>query len=57
MRCTLCNNEIERYDVKFNTLEINNSIKVNLCQNCISKIMKWQKEIILKLFPIKRFNK
>lgn len=51
MLCSLCEKPIENYNEQYNQLELNNSKKVYLCEDCIQKIMHWRQEILTKLFP------
>lgn len=49
--CVLCGKLIDKYNPVFNQLVISDSRSVDLCQNCIDKFLKWQRELLKKLFP------
>jgi len=59
--CSLCKKPIEKYDPRFNHLNIDESVSVDICQGCIDKFFRWQGELYSKLFPTtamkKRFGK
>ncbi|MFA5259293.1 MAG: hypothetical protein WC402_04430 [Candidatus Pacearchaeota archaeon] len=57
MDCAICKKSIEKYDSNFNHLIINESCEVDLCQDCINKIFKWQGELYAKLFPTSAMKK
>jgi len=61
MDCSLCKKPIEKYDLTFNHLKIDESCEVDICQNCIDKFFKWQGSLFAKLYPTnamkKRFGK
>lgn len=61
MNCNLCEKEIIPYIPEFNYLVIDEHHFVNICSECIDKIMKWQSKKYAILFPTtvakKRFGK
>ena len=57
MNCSLCEKPIENYHSTFNHLKIDEKHEIDICQNCVEKIKKWQQEIIAKLFPTKNMKK
>ncbi len=57
MNCKLCNKPIKNYSLSLHHFKIDDSIEVDLCQNCIDKFFKWQGGISAKLFPTKALKK
>jgi hypothetical protein len=57
MKCVLCNQDIKNYNPIFHQLQIDESRAVDICPECIDKIMKWQGNIISNLFPTKAMKK
>ena len=57
MKCKLCEKEIKNYNPVFNQLKIDDSKNVDICQDCIDKFLKWQGNVIAKLFPSKVMKK
>ena len=57
MECTLCKEQIKNYTPEFNQLEINESLRVQICQSCVNKFVNWQQRKFAKLFPTKRAKK
>jgi len=53
MKCKICEEEIIGYNKTLNSLNINKEKKVEICQECIDKFLKWQQIIFAKLFPTK----
>jgi hypothetical protein len=51
MKCVICNKDIENYTPEFHELKVDNSHSVTICNECVDKIMKWQGNIVGKLFP------
>jgi len=57
MKCTLCDETIDKYDPKFHHLNINESRSVDICSECMDKVVKWQSSIYANLFPTKALKK
>ncbi|MFA6072595.1 MAG: hypothetical protein WC758_00580 [Candidatus Woesearchaeota archaeon] len=57
MNCKLCDKEILNYSSKFNHLKIDESCSVDICSNCIDKVVDWQGSVVAKLFPTKSLKK
>jgi ribosomal protein L16/L10AE len=57
MKCNLCEKEIENYSSQFNHFEIDEMHSIEICRNCLEKMMKWRQGIYAKLFPTKIFKK
>lgn len=57
MKCTLCESPITDYNVLFNHLKIDESHSLDICQDCIDKIVKWQQSGYAHLFPTKTSKK
>lgn len=53
IQCTLCKQEINNYNKRFNHLDIDKDNSVDICSECIDKFRKWQKNILSDLFPTK----
>lgn len=53
MKCVFCEQYIENYSEEFNRFVIDKSKSVAICLNCIHKLVKWQQEVFIKLFPTK----
>lgn len=51
MKCVFCEKNIENYNEKFNRFVISKTKSVDLCLDCIHKLVKWQQEVFTKLFP------
>jgi hypothetical protein len=51
MTCVLCKKSIDTYNAKYHQLKIDDSLSVDLCPDCISKFLDWQKDIFSTLFP------
>jgi len=57
MKCHVCGQPIQNYQQALHHLTINESQGVDICQDCIDKIIKWQGSIYAKLFPTKAMKK
>ena len=60
MNCDLCLKEIENYSATLNQLKIDETRKVQICKDCVTKFVKWQQSIYATLFPtrqMKRYKK
>ena len=57
MDCSICKKPIEKYNVNFNHLKIDEKISVDICQDCIDKFFKWQGSVYAKLFPTNMMKK
>lgn len=57
MNCTLCHQPIENFNPLMHQLSIKEGETVELCAECIGKIMKWQQGIYATLFPTKLAKK
>ena len=57
MKCTLCDEEISNYHPEFNHFEIDEKHSIEICKNCLDKLIKWQQKIYTKLFPTKVLKK
>jgi len=57
VRCILCEQSIIRYYPEFNHLKIDDSHAVDICSECIRKIMQWQRGKYTLLFPTKAIKK
>ena len=55
--CNLCEKIINRYDAKFHHLKIDESHSIDICPECLDKIVKWQGSIYANLFPTKTLKK
>ncbi|MDD5111511.1 MAG: hypothetical protein PHG85_03120 [Candidatus Altiarchaeota archaeon] len=51
--CTLCKKPIDKYHPEFNHLEIDDSHAIDVCPECVDKLIKWQQRTFAKLFPTK----
>lgn len=57
MKCTLCNEPIDNYNLAFHHLKIDEQHAADICQKCIDKFVKWQGAIYADLFPTKAMKK
>ena len=57
MNCKLCESNIKNYSPKFNRLKIDQTHKIDVCEDCIEKFTKWRQQIIAQLFPTKTMKK
>ena len=57
MNCKLCDTPIKNYNSEFNHLKIDETHKIDVCEDCIDKFTKWRQEILVKLFPTKTMKK
>ena len=57
MQCDLCLNEIENYNASFNQLKIDEIRVVYICQDCVTKFIKWQQSIYATLYPTKQMKR
>jgi hypothetical protein len=57
MKCILCQKEIIKYDSRFHHIKIDDSHEVDICPECMDKIVKWQGKIYSELFPTKALKK
>jgi hypothetical protein len=57
MNCSLCEKPIKNYHSTFNHLKIDETHEIEICQDCVEKIQKWQQEKLAKLFPTKSMKK
>ncbi len=57
MKCALCGKTIEKYDIKFHHLIIDEKHSADICPDCLDKITKWQSKINASLFPTKTMKK
>lgn len=57
MKCTLCKKPIEKYSIDFNYLLIDECNEINICLDCVDKVVKWQKNNLARLFPTKTAKK
>jgi hypothetical protein len=57
MKCTLCEHPIKNYEPEFHHLKIDESHAADICSDCIDKFVRWQGNIIVKLFPTKALKK
>jgi hypothetical protein len=53
IKCALCKEEIENYRKPFNNFEIDETLSVDICSECIQKFLKWQQKNYATLFPTK----
>lgn len=57
MKCVLCEKEIKDYNSSFNHLVIDENRSVDICQECITKFVKWQGKMLAVLFPTRALKK
>ena len=57
MKCTLCKKDINNYTIEFNHLKIDETNSIDICQDCLEKLVNWQKTNYAKLFPTKTLKK
>jgi hypothetical protein len=57
MKCSLCEKAIIDYNAGFHHLVIDDTHSVDICPECIDKLMKWQGKILASLFPTKALKK
>lgn len=57
MKCTICNEEIQKYNLDFNNLKIDEFKSVDICQDCIDKFVKWQQKLFVKIYPTSALKK
>lgn len=57
MNCSLCEKTIDKYDLAFNHLKIDDLHFVDICKECLDKIVKWQQRNYAALFPTKTMKK
>jgi hypothetical protein len=61
MDCGLCERPIKDYDRMLNHLDIDGTHSVEICRDCLDRILKWQQGVYARLFPTnaakKRFGK
>ena len=57
MKCQICGQPIRNYQPALHHLTINESQGVDICQDCVDKIIRWQGSIYAKLFPTKAMKK
>ena len=57
MKCTLCETTITNYNSSFNHLKIDETHSIEICQECITKFVKWQQSTYAHLFPTKSSKK
>lgn len=56
MKCELCKKDIKNFIEKFNQLELENN-RVNICEDCKDRFLKWQQGIFADMFPTKAIKK
>jgi hypothetical protein len=57
MDCALCKKPIKNYHPKYNSLEIDESSSVDICQECVDRFLKWQQGVFADQFPTKAAKK
>ena len=57
MNCKLCNQNIKTYNPLFHHLKIDENHEVDICLECMDKIVMWQGSIYAHLFPTKALKK
>jgi hypothetical protein len=57
MKCNLCEKPIEEYHPELNHLRIDDTHEVDICPECLSKLVKWQGGVITRLFPTSAMKK
>jgi hypothetical protein len=57
MKCSLCEKSINNYNPTFNHLTIDEKHAVDICPDCLDKLVKWQSGIYATLFPTKALKK
>jgi hypothetical protein len=56
-KCVLCDEQIKPYQETYNHLEIDETRSVDICQDCIRKVVKLQQKNTATLFPTKTAKK
>jgi len=57
MECNLCNKPIKDYNPVFHHLKIDDTISVDICPECVDKVVKWHGKVISELFPTRAMKK
>jgi hypothetical protein len=57
MKCKLCDRAIKSYDPTFHQFNINDTLAVPICLECVDKFVKWQGSIYSRLFPTTAMKK
>ena len=57
MKCGICDKTIEKYNPAFNHLDVDKSLSVDICSDCIDAFVRWQGTIYAKLFPTTAMKK
>jgi len=57
MKCHICGQPIRDYQHTLHHVTINESVGVDMCQDCVDKIIRWQGSIYAKLFPTTAMKK
>jgi hypothetical protein len=57
MICKLCDHEIKNYNAALHHLVLDEKHDVDICQECVDKLINWQGSIIARLFPTKMLKK
>ena len=57
MKCTLCKKTIDNYNLYFHRLKIDEKHLVDICDDCMDKIIKWQGKKYAILFPTSYMKK
>ena len=57
MKCSLCEKNIDEYKPEFHHLVLDANHSADICEGCAHKFVKWQGNILAKLFPTSAMKK
>ncbi len=57
MKCVLCQQAIESYDIAYHQLQLSETKTVKICSDCTKKFLKWQQSIFAQIYPTKQAKK